>query len=171
MASFSVTASTGVRWNYERTDDIATARDAGSATGNNTYSEGIAANQANVLYRARITLTLSQWIYDVDLQEFLDIYGDRLAMTSLCTLVFHNRATASGDNVRIGPQGATNHFHGCWGTQPNAWNRVGPGGILVIDSPVDGHTVSATQKIIRLRHDGVTYPLVVDFAVLGRRPI
>ena len=163
------TNSCGLKWAFEKADEIGVARDARTAKQATVYEQGTGAGKANVIYRAQIHLTLGYSVVDVDLKTALDIYGDAAAMTTMRAIFAQNRATGAGDNVRIGPQGCANPLSAPWGSVAAGYNLLGPGGILDINNPIDGYAVTATAKTIRVQHSGITYPIDVDFAVLGVR--
>ncbi len=169
--ALEATVTCGVRWTYCKSDDIGTAQDAGGAAQTTEYATGIGPNSGNVIYRDRILLTLGQWIWDVDLLAALDIYSDTLAMTKVKGFFFQNLGSAVGDDIFVGALGAPNPLIAPWGGEVWGHNVLGPQGILVLNNPVDGFTVSATAKTIRIRHAGVTYPIYVDFAILGTKPL
>jgi len=167
--TLEATVTCGAQWSFERSDDIGTARDASSVSQTTEYANGEDASQATVIFRDRLTLTLADTTHDIDLKTAIDIYGDACAMTSVRAIYLKNRSAVSGDWVRIGPQSAANALAKPWGFVAAGYNRIGCGAVFCLNDPIDGFPVTDTAKVVRIKHDGASYSLVVDIAIVGVR--
>jgi len=108
------------------------------------------------------TRALNNTSEDLDLAGSLPIFnGDMLALTDMKVLVLENLATATGDNVIL-KEGSSNPVAGLLGgTNPTL--TLGPSGLLVWVSPVDGVTVTAgsADTIAIQTNDNMNYQVFV----------
>lgn len=132
-----------------------------------SLADGTSANQADIVYTASDSVTASG-TDNIDLAGSLsDAFGNTLTYVEIVGLVVVNKNTTSGDTIDVTP-GASNGISTILGgTDPTI--EVGPGGVLVLFSPVDGYGVTAgTHDILSITETGGANAVTYDIYILGR---
>ena len=126
-----------------------------------TFSDGAGANKVGQAWwdKARNLDTTTE---NLDLAGTLATFnGDTLGLTDMKLLLIENKTETTGDNVIL-KDGASNPLAGLLGgTSPTL--TIGPGGILLYVSPVDGVAVAAgsADTIGIETNDDVDYQILV----------
>ena len=148
---------------YGKADDLSTPTESLNLSESTTYSFGLGDNKAEVIYRARLTVTGTTTL---DLYGTLtDIFGDTVNIEILRAIYVHNRSTTSGDNIRVGPAGSNAMITPF--VDANGRVSVGPGGTFVLDCPKDGYAAAVNADTLQIVYSGVSGSIDVDVALLG----
>ena len=124
---------------------------------------GTSDNQADLVYSARTTVTNGA-PDDYDLSGSLTslLTGASVNFVEICWIVVVNESTTAGDFVAVG--GGSNPLVNWVSAGGDAVN-VGPGGCLMVGSPIDGYAVTAsTADILRINTSSantITYRLII----------
>jgi hypothetical protein len=116
-----------------------------TALGNLAYAlaedlaDGTAANQADRIHASRRTLTATSENLDLA-GVLLDAYSAVITFAKIRAMIIHNRTLTTGFKLAVGGA-ASNQFIN-WVGNANDIINVGPGGTLVLTSPVDGFAVT-----------------------------
>lgn len=113
-----------------------------------TYSEGTSTDQADRIYDTNGTLAASGTL-DIDLSGSLaDRIGNTVVFAKIKRIMVLNKTSTTGINLQVGA--GSNPFITIWIATGDGI-KVGPSGVFVWDSPVDGFAVTAgTGDILRL---------------------
>lgn len=111
-----------------------------------TFTDGTGENQVNKSFGK--TATLAATSETLDLQNLTGPFGETHVLTKVKTLVIRNESTTSGHVLKVG--GAASNIFASIVDNANDIIIVPPKGILVLTSPFDGFTVSATVKNLKI---------------------
>lgn len=90
--------------------------------------------------------------------------GDAINLVEITWLIMYNKSSTSGEYITVGA--GSNPVTSLWGATGDA-AVVGPGGILILGSPIDGYaTTAATADIITITP--ATGTISVDYIIIGR---
>ena len=110
------------------------------------YASGTGSNQVNAMFMALATsLAATNISYDLNTQ--VDVYGATINFTALKLIYIKNKSTTTAQYLSLSGNfwdGDTSNLGPLGGTSPVAY--IGPGGIFLWDSPIDGATVTNTTK-------------------------
>lgn len=115
------------------------------------FSDGTGDAQIGSIYKA--TRTLASTNEDIDLHgsSFKDFQGVALGLTKMKALLVVNNGTATGNDVTV-KQPASNGVP--WAVAAGDGLNIGPGGLMLLVSPNDGYTVTAsTGDLINVATD------------------
>ena len=143
-------------------------------------TSGSGNNQANSLYVARRTLSLSSPVDQLDLAGGLvDIYGNTLTLTKLKVLQIHNRGNVAGDNddetatptsgedLLVGGS-ASGALAAFFNNDADAQFVVKSGGVFAVCDRLVGYTVTAgTGDLIQIEHVGSAGDISYDVVIVG----
>jgi|GEM_PF-1098825 len=159
-------------WTHDDTTDagLSTPSDSGEYQYLMALAQGKGANQNDILFRDRRTLTSNTGTDQLDLSGGLtDIYGNALTFVTVKALIVENKGlpaagndgstddswtTAAGQDLLIG--GASSNAWQKWlNDTAGAEVRLRSGGLFVLTAPVDGVKVTAgTGDILQILWDG-----------------
>jgi len=125
-----------------------------------TLTNGTGANQARRQWYQRRTLAAAG-NDDIDLQNLTDRWGAVLVFTKLKWLALRLSTPATGIFLNVGGNGPANPFTAMFA---DPTDRLMVYDLLVNVNQVDGWTVDATHKVLRINNPGagpVTYDLVL----------
>ena len=126
--------------------------------------DGTDANESDLVY-SLFTSVSTGVPHDHDLVSLVSgLTGSTLTYAEVTAIVLVNESQTPGESVTVGA--GSNPVSSIWGAAGDAV-VVGPGGVLVLTSPVDGYAVTAsTADILRVSttSSGVSYRLII----LGR---
>lgn len=126
-----------------------------------TLATGTSANQADLMWHDTRTLTATS--EDLDLAGSLtDAFGDTLTLVKVKMILIHNKSTTATETLAVGGA-AANQFVNWIGNSSDIVN-IGPDGLLLLWSPVDGYAVTAaTGDLLKIDSgsDTITYDIVV----------
>lgn len=108
------------------------------------FADGNSANQLQSWFYDE-TRNLNATSEDIDLNgsaSYKDFQGDALALTKMKVLLVENLDTDTGDKFLVGGASANQMLN--WVGDATDKVDVGPGGLLLLISPVDGYTVTAS---------------------------
>lgn len=131
-----------------------------------TFATGTAASQADLVYRARRTVTASSNI-TIDLAGSLaDRFGTTITMARVKMIALYNRA-AIGSGLVIGIGAGSNPLINFIGDASDIIN-LRPGGVLLLSAPdATAYAVTAaTGDILKLTNPGGT-DVAVDVMIVG----
>lgn len=120
-------------------------------------------SDANLLYHQKVTVTAGSNA-TVDLSGSLtNALGEACVFAKVYAIMIINLNTVSGDYVDVG-----NSNFATWLGSATDTVKVGPKGVLLVTSPVDGHTVTAsTGDILKIAAPG-SNNVNVHIVVLGK---
>lgn len=126
---------------------------------------GTSDSQSDRAYHVRATVAAtSADTYDLA-GTLTDAFGDTLTFVEVTAIVVYNRATTTGLTISVG--GGTNAFSS-WLAAANDEVKCGPSGMVVVTSPVDGHTVTAGTGDILEIDNATASSIEYDLVVIGR---
>lgn len=126
------------------------------------YATGTSASQQDVAYS--VTLALTAAAQTIDLRGVTGAFGSALTLAEVTGVIIKNKATTTGYNLTVG---AGSNPWITWLIATGDGVVVGPGGLFMLTSPVDGYaTVAGTGDI--LTFDPGANSFSVDVVVLGR---
>lgn len=129
-----------------------------------SMGNGTGANNVDAVYSAAATLAATTLA--IDLRGGLNsvLTGDAVAFPIITTFAIKNKATTTGYNLTIGA--GSNPFITWLGATGDAV-KIGPGGVLIVHSPVDGYaTTAGTADILQL--DSGANSVDYEILILGR---
>jgi hypothetical protein len=130
--------------------------------GETTYDNGTGANQVNRVYSATTTATTTPT--DLDLAGGLTAMdGSTITMAEVVAIAIVNKSTTTSENLQIGGDANSVPIFGAVGD----YAIVGPGGVFLWSSPVDGVTVTASTGDI-LQIAASTGTITYDILIVGR---
>ena len=158
--TFSGLLSGSLIGSYDKTSDLTTRKETIAHTFSSSYSNGTSSNQANAFYSDTRTLAATSESFDLNAASTVDGFGDGLVFTKVKYLYVKNKSTTAGQNLVLSGDwlGATTGPVSASGTV-----TIGPGGIFILDNPIDGYTVgsAATQDVLT-----VTNTATFDYDIL-----
>jgi hypothetical protein len=110
-----------------------------------TYANGTGSNQANAFWSD--TRTLAATNESFDLNAITDDYGATLNFTAIKLILVKNKSTTTGQYLTLSGNfwdGDTSNLGPLGGTSPVAY--IGPSGMFLWESPINGATVTNTTK-------------------------
>lgn len=121
-------------------------------------------SDASIVFHNTYTITANTDL-DLDLSGVLTTgLGATINFTKIYMIAIANLNTATGQNVILGGGG---NFHAWSGAQSHEV-KIGPKGLLLLNSPVDGYTVTNTSAdILRLRNTGLS-SVQTRIALIGK---
>ena len=124
---------------------------------------GTAANQSDRVWSSSGTLTATT--LDLDLSGGLNTkVTGAFNFVELTAIIIRNKATGTGANLIVGA--GSNPIVAPWIAAGDG-AKIGPGGVLVLTSPIDGYAVVAgTGDILRLDSGAATVPY--EILLIGR---
>lgn len=162
-------ATCQVQYTYKEVDAIGnTTKQAERAGGDTTFADGDAANQMEIMYSNRLTLTAGSPNQDLDLYGTLtDYFGDTINMEFVRAILVWNRSTTAGDDIYWGPLSQANGFAHPWGTDNDGYSRVRASGKDYKEAPLDGFKVESDEQILRFQYQGTSGSINVDVYIWG----
>lgn len=130
------------------------------------YDNGTSSNQVDAVHSGRVSV-VSGVPATIDVRGGLAsvLTGDAISFVEICWILLRNRSSTSGEYVTVGA--GSNPVAGCWGAAGDA-GVCGPGGLLVLGSPIDGFgTTAGTADIITIT--AATGTIVIDYLIVGRQ--
>lgn len=129
-----------------------------------SLANGTAANQSDLLYQASRQLIATS--EDLDLAGvLLDAFGSALTFIEVTGLYIENTNTTPGAVLTVGGAAASG-FISPFGAATDKI-KVGPGGVLLLSSPVDGYAVTA-GTFDKLKVDAGAATITYKLGILGR---
>ena len=160
------TVTMSIQYTYTKSDNLGNTIESATQQNQSQYTTGDTGNQAEIVYRAEITVGAGANV-DVDIFSSVeDVFGDSVTIEIVRSMLIKNTATTAGLFLNVGPKGVANGFVEPWGDDADAFNRVGPSGAIGFDSPVDGYNVETDEQIIRFHNPGGT-ALVAELTIIG----
>ena len=126
-------------------------------------ANGTAADQADLLFWDKRTLAATS--EELDLAGGLtDAFGNTLTFVKIKGILIHNRSTTATENLAVG--GAAANAFANWVASATDILNVGPSGMLLLWSPMDGYAVTAgTGDLLKI--DAGTDTITYDILLLG----
>lgn len=127
------------------------------------YANGTGASQSDVVFSGSASISTATAL---DVRGALSsvLTGDSVSFVELTALVLKNNSSTAGQYVTVGA--GSNPVASLWAASGDA-AIVGPGGLLVLTSPIDGYaTVAGTGDVITLTP--ATGTISVDYILVGR---
>lgn len=127
------------------------------------YQNGTAASQNDVVFSGSASISTATTL---DVRGALSsvLTGDSVSFVELTALILKNNSSTAGQYVTVGA--GSNPVASLWAASGDA-AIVGPGGLLVLTSPIDGYaTVAGTGDVITLTP--ATGTISVDYVLVGR---
>jgi len=157
------------RWAYQNAEDLSSPKDSEQLKIlKQVWTAGTGANQIDVMFRDRRTVTLSTTTDDLDLAGvLLDVFGNTITFTSIKEIVILNRATVSGEDLLIGAAAAnawSQPFNGSTTAQDDCFAS----GVWVRSAPLSGILVTAgSSDTLRITHNGSADDIEYDIVIKG----
>ena len=150
-----------LRGNYNKEFDLQDASNNLALNVGDTLATGTGANQADVLWHDTRTLTATS--EDLDLAGSLtDAFGDTVTFVKVKGILIHNKSTTATEILAVG--GAASNQLINWVANNSDIVNIGPDGVLLLWSPVDGYAVTAsTGDLLKIDSgsDTITYDIVI----------
>lgn len=131
-------------------------------------TDGVGANQANVLYGGSGTInsgaTLSVALGGPT--GLIDVYGRVVAMEKICLLAVLNKNTTTAQTLIVGG-GRTDPIASIFGDASDTV-VVPPSGVFLLWNPVDGYTIGGTELNLQLAPGGA-YAVSYELLAIGRQ--
>jgi len=127
------------------------------------YATGTASNQQDRCYSTTLALAAAPQTLDLA-GSLTDSWGAALTFVEITAIVVRHKGTTTAEPLKIGA-GSNPLLN--WVIATGDGVQVGPGGILLVTSPIDGFTVTATTGDI-LTFDPGTKTFDADILILGR---
>lgn len=129
---------------------------------NDTMSTGTSANQSDLRYHARVTLATGN-TDSYDLAGVLaDVFGATLTFVEITMIYIQNLTTSTGAVLNVG--GNANPLVN-WVANGSDIVNVGPSGVFMLYSPVDGYAVTAATgdvlDVANASGTSITYDIVI----------
>jgi len=141
--------------------DLTTPTEVLNISKSQTLANGTGANQANQIWSD--TRSVAAAPENLDLAAVLvDAFGDTLTFTKVKMLMVHNKSTTPGEDLTLSGNFVDNDMLG----GADSTIVLGPGGICLLTSPVDGFTVTATTGDI-LTVDPGAATIAYDVLIVG----
>lgn len=102
------------------------------------WANGTGDNQINKAWNDKRTLASTSEDLDVDAQSLL---GTSQVFTNMRGMLFFNRSTTAAANLQLGGHGSQALVN--WVDDATDQINVGPGGLFLLLSPIDGYAVTA----------------------------
>lgn len=170
MGTFAGTATFGLVGSYTKASDLSTLTEAINYSNTPTsYTNGSGVNQVNAFYADTRTLAATSESFDLNAATISDSFGATLTFTAVKLLFIKNKSVTTAQRLIV----TGDFFTGttaqspCFGATTPTIN-IGPGGYLLLESPIDGFNVTSTTS------DGLTISNVAaaatfdyDIIILG----
>ena len=176
--SLSVIADLKLEWEYTNLVDISTVVDGTIYREKQEFADGTADEQANRMFRDRVTLSPASPTADYDLSGVLtDVFGQTLSFTKVRAIAVVNKGEpnaghtawtpATGLDVVVG-DAASNPFSTLFDDDADGKIKVPSGGMFAITAPFDGWAVTGgSADVLRLTFEGTGADVDVDLIVIG----
>ena len=163
--ALALTTTVSLSGSYTNAQSNSTPLDPISTVISEVLTTGTAANQADRLYHARPTVSVSSTT-SLDLAGSLtDTLGQAVTFVNVRGMLIRNRETTSGLEIRIG--GNVNDFRSWLGATAHKV-FLDAGGMLLITSPVDGYAVTAgTADVLDLVNPSASSTVSLDVFIWG----
>lgn len=126
------------------------------------YATGTGSYQQDTAYS--VTLSLAGSAQTIDLRGVTGAFGSALTFAEVTGVIVKNKATTTGYNLTIG---AGSNPWITWLIATGDGVVLGPGGLFVVTSPLDGYaTTGGTGDILTFDPGANTFS--VDVVILGR---
>lgn len=127
------------------------------------YANGTGSLQSDVVHSGSISIATATTL-DVRGSLSSVLTGDAVSFVEITGIVLRNTSSTAGQYVTVG--GGSNPVTSIWGASGDAV-IVGPGGLFVLTSPIDGYaTTAGTADILTLTP--ATGTIGVDYVIFGR---
>lgn len=101
---------------------------------------------------------------DIDLKALTDEFGAAVNMAEIVAFVVINDSATAGETITVGA--AASNAWVAWLGDASDTIKIGPGGMLFWQSPIDGVATDATHKVLRLAASAAS--VAYRFMVVGR---
>jgi hypothetical protein len=144
--TFAGTLAVGLVGSYAKSSDLTTILESINYNGGlAAYTSGIGSNQANGFFSDTRTLAATNESHD--LNAIVDSFGATLNFATLKLIYVKNKSSTTAQYLSLSGNfwdGDTGNLGPLGGTSPIAY--IGPGGVYLWNSPIDGATVTNTTK-------------------------
>lgn len=128
------------------------------------YATGTSSNQQDLVYQDTRSIAATTSTIDLAGSLTSPIAGTAITMVEVTYICITNKSTTTGEVLSVGA-GSNPLLN--WVMATGDGVKIGPGGSLVISSPIDGFAVTAgTGDILTLNSGSAT--ISVDILILGR---
>lgn len=159
--ALGVTLSCSLRWIFTNADDLSTPQDAATLDVSDTLANGTGSAQADVIWRDQRTLAATS--EDLDLAGVLtNVWGATVTFVKVKTILIKNTNTSTTKLLAVGGAAATQFSN--WVASVTDIVNIGPDGVFLLHSPIDGYAVGAgaTDKLkIDAGANTITYKIVI----------
>ncbi len=128
-----------------------------------SFANGTSASQCDVAHSGTLSISGASTL---DCRGGLTsvLTGDAVSFIEICWIIIYNKSSTSGEYLTVGA--GSNPVTTCWGASGDA-AIVGPGGLLVLGSPIDGFgTTAGTGDVITITP--ATGTISLDYLIIGR---
>ena len=144
-------------------NDLSDPADALSMDWSDTLANGTGTDQADLIFHDRRTLVATSEDFDLA-ATLLDVYGSAITFVDVKGLFINNRNTTAGHTLSIGGAAGTQFVS--WVGAANDEVNIGPNGLFVLWSPIDGYAVGAGASDL-LKIDAGANTIIYDIVVIG----
>jgi len=159
--SLAITLSAGITWTFTNALDLTTTSDGTTLDLGDTLANGTGVNQADVMWHdSRLLSATSE---ELDLAGSLtNAFGTTVTFAKIKTIIIKNTSTTTTQILAVGGAAATQFSN--WVAHVSDIVNIGPDGVLILHSPIDGYAVGAgaTDKLkIDAGAVNITYKIVL----------
>lgn len=163
LATLSLTVEAGITGQVTKAQDLGDAKADYASKQSTRYTLGSTSGMANQVFQDQRTLSATS--EELDLSGVLmNKLGETITFTKIRSILIRNLATQTGRVLSVGGA-AANALAGLFAAT-NDIIRIGPGGAFLIDSPVDGITVTGgTGDLLKI--DAGSNTITYDITIVG----
>ena len=147
---------------YTDDNDLSDPQDATILSWDDALTNGTAANQSDYIWHDRRTATAAPDDIDLFNLTCVDAFGTVLSFATVKGIFIRNRSTTSDEELSIGGDAAP--FVN-WVAAANDIVNIGPGGIFLLWSPIDGYAVAGGSDVLQI--DPGTATIDYDIVIIG----
>ncbi len=145
---------------YTDDNDLSDPKDVTKIDFGDVFANGTSTDQADVIWHDRNTATAAP--VDIDLHTSLtDVYGNAATFVTVKGIFIHNRSTTTTEILTVGGDAAP--FIN-WIGAANDTVKIGPDGIFLLWSPINGYAVTnAANDVLQIDPgaDTIEYDIVI----------
>ena len=164
--TFIGTLSGGLVGSFAKTSDLTTVLEAINYSFSSSYTNGTGANQANAFFADTRTLANGTESFDLNAATMVDSFGNTLNFTAIVLLFVKNKSAVIGQRLSLTGDFLNGETSSALFGTTTPTIRVGTGGFVLLESPLDGFLVTSTISDVLTVTNGATFDY--DILMLGR---
>ncbi len=150
-------------WDFTNALDLSTPRDKNTLTCSDSLGQGTGSAQADLVWHDERTLTGTSESLDLA-GSLTNAWGSTVTFAKVKGILIHNTNTTTLKVLAIGGAVATQFVN--WVANSSDIVNIGPDGLFLLWSPVDGYAVGAGASDI-LKIDAGANTITYDIVIVG----